>query len=29
MAVDRNAVIKLYESEKSNVEIAKLLDINS
>ena len=28
MGVDRNAVIKLHKIEKSNVEIAKLLDIN-
>ena len=28
MAVDRNAVIKLHKSEKSNVEIAKRLDLN-
>ena len=29
MAVDGNAVIKLHKSEKSNVEIAKRLDVNS
>ena len=29
MAVDRNAVINLHKSGKSNVEIAKRLDINS
>ena len=28
MAVDRNAVIKLYKSEKSNVEIVKQLSMN-
>ena len=28
MAVDQNAVIKLHKSEKSNVEIAKRLDMN-
>ena len=28
MAVDRNAVIKLYKSGKSNVEIAKRLHMN-
>ena len=28
MAVDRNAVIKLHKSRKSNVEIAKRLDMN-
>ena len=28
MALDRNAVIKLYMSEESNVEIAKRLDMN-
>ena len=28
MAVDRNAVIKLHKSKKSNVEIAKRLDMN-
>ena len=29
MAADRNAVIKFHKSEKSNVEIAKRLDMNS
>ena len=28
MFVDRNAVIKLHKSEKSNVEILKRLDMN-
>ena len=28
MAVDRNAVIKIHKRGKSNVEIAKPLDVN-